>query len=113
MQHRPQHAVGEAVVVFLVVLRPEAGDHVIDIVMLDDAGLGRLALAGDLAAPAKPYALAMAQRRLHRHLKAACPPAGLAVGHGNAVGDYDEPRQYRSSQLFDSRIALRMMPAIE
>ena len=57
--------------------------------------------------------LPMAQRRLDGHFEAAGAPAGLAVGNGNAIGNYDEPRQYRSSQLFDSRIALRISPAIE
>ena len=113
VQDRPQHPVGEAVVVFPVVVGAEAGHHVVDIVVMDRRGLGRLALARDLAAPAEPDALPVTQRRLDGHLEAAGPAAGLAVRHRHAIGDYDEPRQYRSSQLFDKRSALRIRPAME
>ena len=57
MQDRPQHAVGEAVVVFVVVLGAEIGHDIVDVVMMDRVGLDRIALAGDLAAPAEPHAL--------------------------------------------------------
>jgi hypothetical protein len=43
----------------------------------------------------------------------ATPAAGLAAAAGAAAGCSDEPRQNRSSQLRDSRIALRIRPAIE
>ena len=42
VQDRPEHPVGEAVVVFLVVVGAEAGDDVVDIVVMDRRGLGRL-----------------------------------------------------------------------
>src|SRR4051812_43448643 len=113
MQHRPEHAVGKAVVIFLVVLGPEAGHDVVDVLVPDSAGLECLSLASDLAAPAEPKSLAVTQCGLDGHFEAAGTSAGLPVRHRDAVGDYDEPRQYRSSQLLESRIALRMIPAIE
>ena len=37
----------------------------------------------------------------------------VLAGDGHAVGNDDQPRQYRSSQLRDRRIAVKISPAIE
>src|SRR4051794_7656804 len=113
MQDRPEHAIGEAVVVFLVVLGVQTGRHELDVVVVDCRGLERIAFARDLAAPAEPHARPFAKRRLDGHFEAAGAPAALAIRDGDAIGNNYEPRQYRSSQLFDSRSALRITPAIE
>src|SRR5262249_4786953 len=87
VQDRPEHAIGKAVVVFLVILGAETGHHIVDVVVMDGRRLGFRALAGDLAAPAKPDALAMAHRRLHADFKPAGASIGLAVGYRDAIGN--------------------------
>ncbi len=113
MQERPQYAVGEAVVIFLVVVVAEVRHHIADVVVLDRLGLDRITVLGDISAPAEPYALTVTQRRVDGDFKSARAPAALAVGNRDAVGNDYEPRQYLSSQLRDSRIALKINPAIE
>ena len=111
VQHRPQHAVGEAVVVFLVVGFGEVDDRVFDAAALGSARRRRL-LVADVAAPTEPDAGAVAQRGLDRNRQ----PARLmmaGVGHRDSVRDNDQARSHASSQLDDKRIAVLMIPAIE
>ena len=77
-----------------------------------DESLGRLRRAvGHTSAPAEPDAAAALERRTNSNLQ----PAGAraAIRYANPVGNYDEPRQYRSPQLRDNFIALMIKPAIE
>ena len=46
-------------------------------------------------------------------LKAAGPRAAVPARNGYAIGYHHYPRQYRSSQLRDSRMAVRIRPAME
>ena len=78
--------------------------------MLGGLGRRRVAVA-DSPAPAEPDAAAPPQRWADRDFQAA--GARPAVGHADAIGDYDEPRQYRSPQLRDNLIALEINPDIE
>ena len=112
MQHRPQHAVGEAVVIFLVVLLGEIGHHERALLALDRARPD-LARGHDLAAPAEPDALHFIHRRRERDFEAAGALAGARPRKRHPVRNEDQPRQYRSSQLRDSRMAVRISPAIE
>ena len=59
MQDRPQHPVGEAVVIFLVVGARQIGGDVGDAAVLDLAHRN-LALGGDASAPAEPDAVVAA-----------------------------------------------------
>ena len=70
-----------------------------------------LSLFGNASAPAKPQAAVPLERRSDRHFE----PAGsrAAIRNGNSVRHYDEPRQYRSPQLRDSLIAVKINPDIE
>src|SRR5262249_32641278 len=62
-------------------------------------------------APAEPEAALPLERRPDRHLEAA--GSGAAIRNANSVRHYDEPRQYRSPQLRDSLIAVKVSPDIE
>ncbi len=110
MQDRPQHAVGEAVVKFLVIVLAQIDGGVGDVVGLDDLG-GLRIVVRDTPAPAEPKPAAPAQRWPDCDLE----PAGAraAIGNANSVRYYDEPRQYRSPQLRDSLIAVNINPDIE
>lgn len=109
VQHRPQHAVGEAVVIFMIVRRGEIERHVVQILALDHLrGDGRI--LGHAAAPAAPYALATAQRGLHSdHEPARLPRSGKR----DAIRDDHQPRHHASSQRFDRCMAELMTPAME
>src|ERR1700688_1882026 len=110
MQYRPQHAIGKAVVEFLVIVLAQTDSDVGNVVALD--GLGRLRIViRNASAPAEPDAAAPSQRGTDRYLEPAGPRP--AIRNANAIGDYDEPRQYRSPQLRDSLIAVNINPDIE
>ena len=86
MKNGPQHAVGEAVVIFLNVgLRQIDQDvgHLVDVHGPRFAGL----LVGDLAAPAKPQAISIFERS-HRHSAGEWGAAGS--GTATPVRDYDQ-----------------------
>ena len=51
------------------------------------------------------------KRRPDRDFEPAGPCG--AIWYANSVGHYDEPRQYRSPQLRDSLIAVKINPDIE
>ena len=87
MQDRPQHAVGEAVVVFLVVVFGKVGDDILDVFVFDGLGFQFVSF-GDLAAPAEPDAAVFLERRPQRDFK---PASALGVNgwNGYAVG-YDD-----------------------
>ena len=91
VQDRPQHAVGEAIVVFLEVLLGEIGDDVFDLVA---HGLVRLDLGArhDSSAPAKPDSRHAFERRLDGDFEPAGAGSAL-VGNGDAIRYYDELRQ--------------------
>src|SRR5262249_56144490 len=65
----------------------------------------------DAAAPAEPQATVTLERRADRNFKST--RSCSAVGNADPVGHYDEPRQYRSPQLRDSLIAVKISPDIE
>src|SRR5262249_34906358 len=97
VQDRPQHPVGEAVVVFLVILLGEIGNDVGDLVFDDLAGLD-LAARGDAATPAEPDSGRTLERGLDGNFEAAGARLAVLIRNGDPVRYYDEPRQYRSSQ---------------
>ena len=70
MQNRPQHAVGEAVVEFLVVVLAQIDGGVSDVVVFDDLGRPRI-VVGRAPAPAEPKSAALAQRRPDRDFEPA------------------------------------------
>ena len=111
MQDRPQHPVGEAVVEFLVVVLAQVDGDVSDIVVLD--GLGRTRIVVERARPLQPNHTPplLAQRRADCDFEPA--GASTAIGNANSVRYYDEPRQYRSPQLRDNLIAVKINPDIE
>ncbi|MNC22518.1 hypothetical protein D3C75_705200 [compost metagenome] len=111
VQDRPQHPVGEAVVVLIEVARAHVGQDVLQVPTIDGRGWWRL--IGHLPAPAKPEALALLHGGMHRHGKAPRRRASLLVGNRHPIGDHHESRHSPSSQLMDRRIALFINPAIE
>ena len=88
MKNGPQHAVGEAVVIFLNVgLRQIDQDvgHLVDVHGPRFAGL----LVGDLAAPAKPQAISIFERS-SRHRHSAGEWGAGRIGNRDPVRDYDQ-----------------------
>ena len=110
VQDRPQHPVGEAVVVFLIVGLGEIDHGVFDPAAFE-AARRRLAVA-DVAAPAEPDADAIAQRGLDGDRQPAREVLAR-VGHGDSIRDDDQARSHASSQLDDRRVAVLIMPAME
>ena len=112
VQNRPQHPIGEAVVVFLVVLLRQVGDDVSGSRPLDR--LGDDFVGWDhISAPAEPYVGNHFEDRRERNFEPAGAISSTGARNGHAIGNEDQPRQYRSSQLRDKRIAVRIRPAIE
>ena len=112
VQHRPQHPVGEAIVIFLIVLLGEVG-HDERALPLSDRARFDCTGGNDFAAPAEPHALHFVENWRQRNFEPARTVAGARTGKRDSVGDKNQPRQYRSSQLRDSRMAVRISPAIE
>src|SRR4249920_3982512 len=110
VQNRPQHSIGEAVVEFLVVVLAEVDGGVGNIVVRDRFDRPRPVFS-NAPAPAEPEAAMPLKRRSDRHLEPTGPRA--AIRNRNSVRHYDEPRQYRSPQLRDSLIAVKINPDIE
>jgi hypothetical protein len=79
MQDRPQHAVGKAVVEFLIVVLAQVNCRVGDVVVRDGFD-GARCIFGDAAAPAKPQATVPLERRPNRNFE----PAGRAARSGTA-----------------------------
>src|SRR5262249_52839046 len=110
MEDRPKHTVGEAVVIFLEILLRKIGQHIREARPFDQ--LRAYAIAGnDRAAPAEPNATMFLEGGTENDLEAT--GALLCAGIWHAIGNKNQPRQYRSSQLRDKRIAVRMSPAME
>ena len=84
MQDRPQHAVGEAVVILLEVAARDVGGDVGDAGMLEFANLF-LALRHGTAAPAEPDAFVTLEERAQHDLKAAGPRRAIAVRTRHAI----------------------------
>ena len=75
MQHRPQHPVGEAIIIFLIVLLGEVGHDERALLVFDRArfdGTG----GNDFAAPAEPHALHFVENRRERNFEPARAVAG-------------------------------------
>src|SRR5215472_2067077 len=87
VQDRPQYAIGESVVVFLVILLGEIAHDVSNVVALDRAR-ALLGSRRDASAPAKPRPLHALEGSLDRDLEPA-GPHGAFVGDGHSIGDYD------------------------
>ncbi|MOA09155.1 hypothetical protein D3C78_1289650 [compost metagenome] len=111
VQDRPQHAVGETVVVGLEVARAQVGQYVLHVPALD--GRGRQWLIAHLPAPAEPDALAALHGRFHRNGQAPWRRTSVLAGDRHPIGYHQQPRHNPSSQLMDRRIAVFISPAIE
>ena len=110
MQDRPQHTIGEAVVEFLVVILAEIdGGEVMLSCVMDFTVRGISSATRPLQPNHRPPM--PLERRPDRDFEPAGPRA--AIRNGNPVRHYDEPRQYRSPQLRDSSIAVKVNPDIE
>ena len=112
VEDRPQHAVGEAVVVFLDVVLRQINEDIGHLVDIDDLRFP-IRLLGDLAAPAEPHSVAIFERSLHRNRHSPGEGSAGRIRYRHAVGDDYKSRAHASSQLDDSRVALLMMPAME
>ena len=113
MQDRPQHAIGEAVVIFLVVLLGQIGDDISVPLLARSAAVATLSASTTL--PLQPNQTLGMFLSTGASATSRPPARGVAAGarHGHTVGNENQPRQYRSSQLRDRRIAVRIRPAIE
>ena len=83
VQDRPQHAIGETVVIFLKIVAREVGDDIFDVLVLDGS---RFPLAGgDFAAPAQPDAAILLQSRPQSDLKSAGALCAVAGRNRNPI----------------------------
>ena len=112
VQDRPQHAVGEAVVIILEIDVRQIERNECPPLPSDHRRLRDAAILGHPPAPAEPDPLALFERRVDRDGEAA-GLRRLGAGDRDPVRDYDETRHHTSSHLIDRRIAELMMPAIE
>jgi hypothetical protein len=112
VQDWPQNAIGKSVVELLVILLGEIRQHIRRVRPLYRLGR-RFRIWHDASAPSEPQSWMALEDRAQGDLQ----PAGAAVAfsgrNGDTVGDEYQPRQYRSSQLRDKRMAVRISPAIE
>ena len=112
VKDRPQHAVGETVVIFLNVVLRQINEDIRHLVDIND--LRRpVRLLRDLAAPPEPHSVAIFERSLYRNRHSPCERGPGRFRHRHAVGDDNQSRAHASSQLDDSRVALLMIPAME
>src|SRR5258708_21041796 len=93
MQNRPQHPIGETVIVFLKLVSGQIGNDVFDVFVLDGSR-PELVLRSDFPAPAKPHASVVLQRRPQRHLKPAGARRPIAGGGPSTLGSCTHSRQY-------------------
>src|SRR5262249_20707653 len=94
MQNRPQHPIGEPVIVFLIVMLSQIGDDVFDVLMFDGPR-SELVSHSDFAAPSEPHAAVVLQRRPQRHPKPAGALGAIAGGNRDPIGYDCQARQYR------------------
>ena len=87
VQYRPQHPIGETVIVFLIIMLSQIGDDVFDVLVLDGSH-SQLVLRSNLPAPSKPHATVVLQRRPQRHFEPAGALGAIAGGNRNTIG-YD------------------------
>jgi hypothetical protein len=77
-------------------------------------GLGRNVRIGqNRSPPAEPQAAMSLEQGANGNRKPAGLVAVIAARHSHAIRNHYQPRQYRSSQLRDSRIAVKIRPVIE
>jgi hypothetical protein len=93
MQNRPEHSVGVPVVIFLVVLFGEVGQHVRLMTMLNRADR-HIRCGSDQTAPAEPNPRVSPQNRADRDCKPARAASAVAAGDGDTIGDHDQPGQW-------------------
>src|SRR5215471_7654903 len=110
VEDRPEHAVREPIIEFLVVVLTQIDRGIRDVVVCDGLDPTRLILRNS-SAPAEPEAAVPLECGSDRNFEPTGPRA--AIRQTNSVRHYDEPRQYRSPQLRDSLIAVKINPDIE
>jgi hypothetical protein len=106
MQDRPQHPVGEPIIVFLIVMFSQVGDDVFDILVFDGSR-SKLVLCSDFPAPAEPHASVVLQCRPQRHLKPAGALGAIASGDRNTIGYDRQARQYRPQSSATECLAVK------
>src|SRR2546427_9386923 len=94
MQNRPQHPIGEPVIVFLIIMFGQIGDDVFDVLVFDGSR-SELVSRPDFSAPSEPHASVVLQRWPQRHLKPAGALGAIAGGNRNPIGYDRQARQYR------------------
>ena len=84
MQNRPQHPIGETVIVLLIIVFGEVGNDVLDVLVFDRSR-PQLFPRPDLSAPSEPDAAIVLQRWPQRDLKPSGPPGAIAGRNRNAI----------------------------
>src|SRR5712692_4918249 len=106
MQNRPQHPIGEPVIVFLIIMFSQVGDDVFDVLVLDGSR-SQLLSRSDFSAPSEPHASVVLQRRPQRHLKPAGALGAIAGGNRNPIGYDRQARQYRPQSSATDCLAVK------
>ena len=92
MQHRPQHPVGEAIVIFFEVLAYEVGDHIVRAVNTVMADLDIRGILHRLAAPAHPHTLIFLEQGAQRDFQAARMRSRLVGRDRHPIGNDEYAR---------------------
>ena len=112
MQDGPQDPIGEAVVVFLIVRRREIRHDIRKAAFLDGAGSDVL-VRRYRPAPAEPQTAVALEQGTNGDGQAPGLIGAVPARDCYSIRNDDQPRQYRSSQLRDNRMAVKISPAIE
>src|SRR5262249_23649023 len=103
VQDRPQHPVGETVVVFLEIRAVQIRSNVSHAAAFDGMNVFVAALS-KLTAPAEPDAAVALDERAHHHLETAGPRLAFA-GQADTVGHDNHPAWYLTAAFRDPCVA--------
>jgi len=103
MEDRPEYFIGVSVVVFLVIVFDQIGEHVCLMSALDPLQGWSV---GNLATPTKPDAWMSPQDRTDRDFKSSGPAISPGGRDCDTIGDHDKPRQQQPPGLLNVFILL-------
>src|SRR5262249_25855857 len=86
MENRPQHPIGEAVIILLIIMFRQVGDNVLDVLVFEGSR-PQLVLGANLSAPPDPNSAVVLQCRPQCHFEPAGALGAIAGGNGNTIGN--------------------------
>jgi hypothetical protein len=92
VQYRPEYAIGEAIVVFVVIFSGEI-ERDVGYLIVHDLLCGNLSMRSNLSTPAEPSARFVLKRGLDGNFKPARARVYIFLGNADSIRDYDELSQ--------------------